>query len=44
MRETAGWSEDARKAGPKMAALIAAAAEPCPDFPLVSLIERRRRR
>ena len=37
VRETAGWSGDAAKAGPKMAALIAAAAEPMPDFPLVSL-------
>src|ERR1043165_5906955 len=37
VRETAGWSSDAAKAGPKMAALIAAAAEPIPDFPLVSL-------
>jgi len=37
IRETAGWSKDAAAAGPKMAALIAAAAEPTPDFPLVSL-------
>jgi len=37
LRETAGWSEDAAAAGPKMAALIAAAAEPVPDYPLVSL-------
>ncbi|HEX5778399.1 MAG TPA: 4Fe-4S binding protein, partial [Xanthobacteraceae bacterium] len=37
IRETAGWSNDAAAAGPKMAALIAAAAEPLPDFPLVSL-------
>jgi ferredoxin len=37
VRETAGWSRDAKAAGPKMAALIAAAAEPMPDFPLVSL-------
>ena len=37
MRETAGWSKDAKAAGPKMAALIAAAAEPAPDFPFVSL-------
>ena len=37
IRETAGWSKDAAEAGPKMAALIAAAAEPVPDFPLVSL-------
>jgi ferredoxin len=37
LRETAGWSKDAKAAGPKMAALLAAAAEPLPDFPLVSL-------
>jgi ferredoxin len=37
LRETAGWSADAADAGPKMAALIAAAAEPMPDYPLVSL-------
>src|SRR5215210_6258797 len=37
VRETAGWSDDAARAGPKMAALIAAAAEPIPDYPLVSL-------
>ncbi len=37
IRETAGWSKDASLAGPKMAALIAAAAEPVPDVPLVSL-------
>jgi ferredoxin len=37
LRETAGWSKDGAAAGPKMAALIAAAAEPTPDFPLVSL-------
>ncbi len=37
VRETAGWSADGAGAGPKMAALIAAAAEPVPDFPLVSL-------
>ena len=33
VRETAGWSTDAAKAGPKMAALLAAAAEPMPDIP-----------
>jgi hypothetical protein len=33
IRETAGWSKDAREAGPKMAALIAAATEPLPDIP-----------
>ncbi|MBI3703968.1 MAG: 4Fe-4S dicluster domain-containing protein [Rhizobiales bacterium] len=37
IRETAGWSKDAKAAGPKMAALIAAAAEPAPDFAFVSL-------
>lgn len=37
IRENAGWSKDAKKAGPKMAALLAAAAEPPPDFPLVGL-------
>jgi ferredoxin len=36
VRETAGWSKDANGAGPKMAALLAAAAEPIPDFPLAS--------
>src|SRR6266511_2985508 len=33
IRETAGWSKDAAAAGPKMAALIAAAAEPTPEIP-----------
>ncbi|MBO0712957.1 MAG: 4Fe-4S dicluster domain-containing protein, partial [Acetobacteraceae bacterium] len=37
VRETAGWSEHAAAAGPKMAALIAAAAEPPPDFDFVSV-------
>ena len=37
LRETAGWSSDAAKTGPKMAALLAAAAEPLPDIPYVSL-------
>ncbi len=37
IRETAGWSKDAAKAGPKIAALLAAAAEPLPPTPLVSL-------
>lgn len=36
IRENAGWSKDAAAAGPKMAALIAAAAEPQPDFPFVT--------
>jgi ferredoxin len=37
IRETAGWSKDADAAGAKMAALLAAAAEPAPEFPFVSL-------
>jgi ferredoxin len=37
VRETAGWSDQGAAAAPKMAALIAAASEPVPDFPLVSL-------
>jgi ferredoxin len=37
IRETAGWSADAALAGPKMAALLAAAAEPAPDIAFVSL-------
>jgi ferredoxin len=37
IRETAGWSEDAKAAGPKIAALIAAASEAMPDVPLVTL-------
>jgi ferredoxin len=37
IRETAGWSRQGDKAGPKMAALLAAAAEPMPQTPLVSL-------
>lgn len=37
VRETAGWSKDAAAAGPKMAALIAAASEPLPEVPFVSL-------
>ena len=37
IRETAGWSKDAKAAGPKMAALIAAAAEPTPDVAFVPL-------
>lgn len=31
IRETAGWSKDAKAAGPKMAALIAASLEPMPE-------------
>src|SRR5262245_39850733 len=37
LRETAGWSRDAAATGPKMAALIAAAAEPMPPVPLLEL-------
>ena len=37
IRETAGWSREAARAGPKMAALLAAAAEPMPPIPFVSM-------
>jgi hypothetical protein len=37
LRGNAGWSADAASAGPKMAALAAAAAEPMPDVPFVNL-------
>ena len=37
IRETAGWSSEGAQAGPKMAALLAAAAEPAPDVPFVKL-------
>ena len=37
IRETAGWSKDAKAAGPKIAALIAAASEAAPDVPVLSL-------
>jgi len=37
IRETAGWSSEARTALPKMAALAAAAAEPAPAVPVVTL-------
>jgi ferredoxin len=37
IRETAGWSKDAKAAGPKIAALIAAACEPMPDPAVVNL-------
>ena len=37
IRETAGWSRDGTAAGPKMAALLAAAAEPMPMVPATSL-------
>jgi ferredoxin len=37
LRETAGWSRDGARAGPKMAALLAAAAERVPDVPLIDI-------
>jgi ferredoxin len=37
LRETAGWSVEGTQAGPKMAALLAAASEPAPAFPFVTL-------
>jgi ferredoxin len=37
IRENAGWSDEAARAAPKMAALLAAAAEPLPEIPFVSL-------
>jgi ferredoxin len=37
IRESAGWSSEAADAGPKMAALLAAAAEPAPPVPSVRL-------
>ena len=37
IRETAGWSKDGAAAGPKMAALLAAAAEPTPELAFVNL-------
>lgn len=37
IRETGGWSGEAKSAGPKMAALIAAAAEEAPPVEVVSL-------
>jgi ferredoxin len=37
VRETAGWSTEGTQAGPKMAALLAAASEAAPAFPLVTL-------
>ena len=37
IRESAGWSTEATKSGPKMAALLAAAAEPMPDVPFTHL-------
>ena len=40
LRESAGWSNDAMAAGPKMAALLAAAAEEMPPTRLVTLTSR----
>ncbi len=40
IRETAGWAADAANAGPKMAALIAAAAEPMPPVNVTTLESR----
>ncbi|MEI9923093.1 MAG: 4Fe-4S binding protein [Bradyrhizobium sp.] len=37
IREAAGWSSEAAQAGPKMAALLAAAADPTPPVPSISL-------
>ncbi len=37
IRETAGWSREAEVAGPKMAALLAAAAEPMPATPFTTM-------
>ncbi len=37
IREHAGWSSEAERTGPKMAALLAAAAEPLPPTPFVSV-------
>jgi len=37
LRETAGWSTDGTQAGPKMAALLAAASVSAPDYPVVAL-------
>ena len=38
IRETAGWSKDAKAAGPKIAALLAAAGEAMPEVPVVTLM------
>jgi ferredoxin len=37
IREAAGWSSEADRAGPKMAALLAAATEPAPATPSIEL-------
>jgi ferredoxin len=40
VREAAGWSSQASDASPKMVALLAAAAEPTPEVPLVTLTSK----
>jgi ferredoxin len=40
LRETGGWSHEAASTGPKMAALLAAAAVPMPEVALVTLESR----
>lgn len=40
IRETAGWSKQAHAAGPKMAALLAAAAEPMPAMGFTTLTSK----
>jgi ferredoxin len=37
IRESAGWSGEANRAGPKMAALLAAATEPIPAVPFIEI-------
>ncbi len=37
LRDMAGWSDEAAQAGPKMAALLAAAREPMPPTPFIAL-------
>ena len=37
LRESAGWSSEGTEAGPKMVALLAAAAEPVPEVPLIDI-------
>ena len=37
IRETAGWSREGARTGAKMAALLASASIPAPDYPLVTL-------
>ncbi len=40
VRENAGWSNEGKNAGPKMAALFAAADEPVPDYPQVTMTSK----